>query len=286
MIVYWGYRPVMKILVVDDDPISRRIVTTGLAKGGFETLEAEGGAEAIQILEGDEPVGALLLDIQMPDMTGLDFLDHLRKNPNLERLPVVICSGMSTREAVLKARELNIVDFLVKPVEASKLRKTMTQLFRDQPRTLASTGDTLHRLDMTLEEYLPLLDDLLPRLDALLAELQGEEEEKADVWEARTMRMTAILGAAQSLGAERVVRTLVAVIKEAEAGSYQGARTMSVELRRELAILRHALERANGADEEEQEKERVEDVDKKTDPDPEAADALAASPSSDPATPS
>ena len=127
----------MKVLIVDDDPISRRIAVSGLRKGGYETLEAENGAEAIGILNNGEAVGALLLDLQMPDMSGLDFLAHVRARSHLRRLPVVICSSMGTCEAVLKARELNVVDFLLKPVEASALRKAMAQLFLEEPKSLA-----------------------------------------------------------------------------------------------------------------------------------------------------
>ena len=80
------------VLVVDDDPDARRIVSTCLAEEGMHAETAANGREAIELLERFSP-DIVFLDLIMPEMDGMSFLDHLRADPRHRHLPVVIITA-------------------------------------------------------------------------------------------------------------------------------------------------------------------------------------------------
>ena len=80
------------VLVVDDDPDARRIVTTCLAEEGIHTETAANGREAIEMLEHFSP-DLVFLDLVMPEMDGMSFLDHIRADSRHCHLPVVVITG-------------------------------------------------------------------------------------------------------------------------------------------------------------------------------------------------
>jgi two-component system, cell cycle response regulator DivK len=93
------------ILIVDDNEISLRLCRDLLQAYGYETAEATDGPEAIEMLHANRP-DLVLLDIQMPNMSGLDVIRSIRNDPNLSSLPVAALTafGLSNeREACLEA---------------------------------------------------------------------------------------------------------------------------------------------------------------------------------------
>ncbi len=204
-----------------------------MRKSGYETLEAATGNDAISILKTRETVDAVVLDLQMPGMSGLELLEHIRDSSLLRKLPVVICSSSGTRETVLKARQLNVIDFLLKPVDASSLRRALAEALPGALKTLADVPETLQRLDLGRNEYNSLLGEFVTQLESVLADLETER----DV--AIATSVGAARGAAQSLGAERVARALLALLTEADSDE---SKRLEDELRREMVLLQEVIE--------------------------------------------
>ena len=78
-----------KILIAEDDPISARVYRTSLEKAGFEVQVAPDGQVAIEKIAESVP-DAILLDLVMPRMTGIEVLKHLRSQPQFKSLPVMV----------------------------------------------------------------------------------------------------------------------------------------------------------------------------------------------------
>jgi CheY-like chemotaxis protein len=102
------------VLVVDDDADVRQTLAEGLRLAGFDVLEAETGAEGLQILREDARVGLVLLDLLMPGVDGWQFRDEQRIDPRLASVPTVITTGAPLDDVV--DRELKADDYLLKPV--------------------------------------------------------------------------------------------------------------------------------------------------------------------------
>ena len=120
--------PQGRILVADDEPHIRRILTTFLEGSGFLIDEALDGGHAMEFLGGPTHYDLALLDIMMPKYTGLQVLEFLRRQPHREGLPVVILTAKgqdADREAAFR---MGADDFLTKPFSPKKLLARIHEL--------------------------------------------------------------------------------------------------------------------------------------------------------------
>jgi CheY-like chemotaxis protein len=109
-----------RVLVVEDNPVNRRLVVVLLERAGYEVITAENGAEALERLAA-ETVHVVLMDVQMPVLDGLEATRRIRATPALAPLPVVALTAhalASDRHACLAA---GMNDYLSKPVDRDAL---------------------------------------------------------------------------------------------------------------------------------------------------------------------
>jgi two-component system, LytTR family, response regulator len=111
----------IRLLVVDDEPLIRLGIRSGLAKlQGVSVLgECATGAEAIRAIAG-QPLDLVLLDVQLPDCTGFDVVNEV----GAERMPMVIFAT-AFEEYAVRAFDLNAVDYLLKPFDEDRLRSSI-----------------------------------------------------------------------------------------------------------------------------------------------------------------
>lgn len=105
-----------KIMILEDDIFVMDIYQTKLLQSGFEVISAENGLEGLKKLktmEGNMP-DLILLDIMMPYMDGLEFLEKMRKEEKIKDIPVILLSNLSQREEIDKGIELGAKDYLIK----------------------------------------------------------------------------------------------------------------------------------------------------------------------------
>ncbi len=115
------------ILVADDSEVIR-IFVKKIFDADYELAFAEDGKEALKIIrehEEDGRIKAILLDLNMPKVDGFAVLDYMTQANLLDKMPVTIISGDSSKEAISKAFEYNIVDMLNKPFNEAKIKKAV-----------------------------------------------------------------------------------------------------------------------------------------------------------------
>jgi EAL domain-containing protein (putative c-di-GMP-specific phosphodiesterase class I)/CheY-like chemotaxis protein len=108
------------VLVVDDDPDARRLLSSVLRRAGVATVEAGGGALALDIVR-TEPVDLVLLDGRMPEMSGLEVVAELRARRESAMLPVIMVTAASDVEARVAGLEAGADDYLTKPADLDEL---------------------------------------------------------------------------------------------------------------------------------------------------------------------
>jgi DNA-binding NtrC family response regulator len=109
------------ILVVDDDPVQRRLLETAIARSGMNVVTAPGGQPALDLIGGPrgEQISLMLLDLVMPDMGGLDVLAKLR--PSNPDLPVIVLTAKGGIDSAVEAMRAGANDFLVKPASPERI---------------------------------------------------------------------------------------------------------------------------------------------------------------------
>jgi two-component system KDP operon response regulator KdpE len=107
-----------KVLVVDDEPPIRRFLRTSLTAQGYEVVEADTAKEALGQLARNR-VDVLVLDLGLPDMDGIEVLQHLRKSGS--DVPVVVLSSRTNEPEKVKALDLGADDYVTKPFGIDEL---------------------------------------------------------------------------------------------------------------------------------------------------------------------
>src|SRR5881296_2066941 len=114
-----------KILVVDDEAASLRLLKEALSQWGYQVTGASSGAEALQALRGDM-FDAVITDIRMPDMNGLELLKEIKRHD--ESVEVVVMTGYPTIASAVEALKVGAFDYLSKPLLLDELRHLMTRM--------------------------------------------------------------------------------------------------------------------------------------------------------------
>jgi len=108
-----------RVLVVDDDPVQLRLTAEVANRAGFRPLTATGGEQALSILRDDKSIGAMILDLVMPDLDGMGVMDAMRREGL--NTPVIIQTANASLETVVSAMRNGAADYFVKPVAPERL---------------------------------------------------------------------------------------------------------------------------------------------------------------------
>ena len=117
-----------QVLLIDDDEDTRGGVAELMRMDGCEVIEAADGAEALAMLRTGWRPCVMLLDLNMPGMSGWEFREHQRHDRRIAHVPVVVLSGHCDLEQ--QARLLHLAAFLVKPVDVGQLLATIERTCR------------------------------------------------------------------------------------------------------------------------------------------------------------
>jgi two-component system cell cycle response regulator DivK len=114
-----------RILVVEDRDDLRTILVSILKRFcGYETIEAANGAEAIEKAVAEKP-DLILMDLDLPDISGIDAAKAVKENPNTAHIPIVAQTAWSSRQWKGKVLRIGMVDYLEKPVSMELMKATI-----------------------------------------------------------------------------------------------------------------------------------------------------------------
>lgn len=134
----------MRILIIDDSSFVREMLTTTFQReGGYEVMCASDGVEGLTALYMSTP-DVILLDLEMPSMDGLTFLETIRKQRQFENLPVVLLTSVQSRHVLLHAASLGVNACVLKSrFELSGLLTRIQEIVGEHRKVvMAGTGPT------------------------------------------------------------------------------------------------------------------------------------------------
>jgi len=149
------------ILVVDDDPVNRSMLTASLEASGHQVTTAEGGSQALDLVRA-EGFDVILLDVLMPRMDGYQVLERLKEDPRLRHIPVVMVTALDDVESTVRCIELGADDYLSKPIDPVLLGARINAGLMKK---------RLHDLEL---QHLEEVDGLNRRLEARVEEQMAE----------------------------------------------------------------------------------------------------------------
>ncbi len=119
-----------RILVADDEPHIRKLVSFSLGNHGYEVVEAIDGGEAVRLAGETEP-DLILLDVMMPVMTGYDALKAIKADPATAHIPVVMLSAKSQRTEIEEGLAYGAREYITKPFTPKDLVQRVGELLAD-----------------------------------------------------------------------------------------------------------------------------------------------------------
>ncbi|MBL8165597.1 MAG: response regulator [Anaerolineae bacterium] len=170
------------ILIVDDNEMNRDMLARRLERQGYQTVMAEDGVQALEVLP-QHSVDLVLLDIMMPRMNGYEVLQNIKDDPRMRHVPVIMISAVDDLDSVVKCVEMGADDYLFKPFNPILLKARVTaslekKRLRDRERVTQQGGgsETFAHLPSFVAERLRAgqeVVDSFPNLTVLVAGVGG-----------------------------------------------------------------------------------------------------------------
>ncbi len=121
-----------KIVIIEDEPDTVEMFAEMMRLNGFSVHKSYGGSPAVALITEEKP-DVVVLDMMMPDLSGLDVMNQIQNNPELSNIPVIIVSAMSMPHDIQAGLDAGAAAYLTKPVTYQQLSKTVEE-------TLSSAG--------------------------------------------------------------------------------------------------------------------------------------------------
>lgn len=146
----------MKVLIAEDDPVSKRLLEGSLVSWGYEVTATNNGAAALDILQSADRPMIAILDIMMPEMTGIEVCRALRAtSPSILPPYIILLTGINSKEDLVKGIEAGANDYLTKP------------FYRDELRVRVNVGTQTIDLQCKLADRVAELEEVLAQVKQL-----------------------------------------------------------------------------------------------------------------------
>jgi len=119
----------MRVLMIDDEPVFYKMALSVLKTRGYEVEYARNGKDGLAAIASFQPE-IIIADMRIPDISGFEILQYVRRDPRYQHIPVIFVTSVKTLEDKLKAFELGVDDYLIKPFEPEELAARLDILAR------------------------------------------------------------------------------------------------------------------------------------------------------------
>ena len=131
----------MKILVVEDDVVSLKVLKVMLEKRGYEVQTATSGREAIKFITEGFLIDLIISDIMMPDIDGMNLLKFIRKDKKYKNIPFIFTTAVNDSQTVVEAMKYNISGYIVKPITSESVEAKIQSVIDSMPGAVLVVDD-------------------------------------------------------------------------------------------------------------------------------------------------
>ena len=204
---------VISILIAEDSPTQALQLQHALEKNGFAVTAARNGKEALSLMKKSRPV-IVISDIIMPEMDGYELCHHIKKDPKLRDVPVILLTQLSDPQDIIKGLQAGANNFITKPYDESFLLSRIQYILINQEvrkkgvtetsinicfmgKTYNITSDRMQMIDLLLStyEHAVMQNKELQKMQAKLRDLNERLEEKVKQRTQRIEHLNSVLRA-------------------------------------------------------------------------------------------
>lgn len=202
----------VNILVVEDNPFNQMVISEFLTSEGAHTRIASGGEDGVRaVLSGRKTFDVVLMDVQMPDIDGLEATRRIRANPRFAKLPIIAMTANVSASDRQNCLDAGMNDHIGKPLDFNNVIATLSRVLgRDNTLPLAVPGNTpgfLQRTGGNTGMYQTLLNAFMPSFISLQNELRSACQ--AENWPAAMVVIHTMKGTSGSAGLDKLWAWLV-----------------------------------------------------------------------------
>jgi len=197
----------MSILIVEDNPVSARILEIILQKHGYQTIIASTGRQALECLKNTTTIRLVITDINMPEMDGLELLRTIKESPYWKEIPTIMLTALSDIEVVKEAIALGCRHYIIKPIKELSLLQKVHETLESEIPVIQNKFLLISELGLDLAEYEKLVQSFAAQLSEKISQLKKKTPEDR---ESETMfrEMLDLSESAVVIGAERIKNIL------------------------------------------------------------------------------
>ena len=162
----------MNILVVDDNPISGRVMESTLQNHGYATLMARDGVQALDQLDSHPEIGLVITDIVMPNVDGKELVRIIKKRRELQDIPVLISTSLKPEEVFRESLPMGGQYFLFKPVKPVSLLQKVKECLNGRQVALCDLDETRAEMGLVPEVFDEIIADFLKIVEDRIGQLE------------------------------------------------------------------------------------------------------------------
>ena len=174
----------MNVLIVEDNPISSKVLEHTLDRHGYETVTAHDGDQALECLESRPDIELVITDIMMPKTDGVELVRKIRERPEWTDIPVLVCTSVKPA-FVSKMIPAQGWKYIFKPIRADSLIPKVKEAFAQRKPALQNPDQTMSQIGMDSEAFFEVVDEfskvVKEKIGLLEKHIKEESEETIDL---------------------------------------------------------------------------------------------------------
>jgi CheY-like chemotaxis protein len=226
----------MNVLIVEDNPISAKVLEHTLDKYGYETLTAHDGDQALEYLESHPEIQLLITDIMMPKTNGVELVRKIKERYEWSELPILVCTSLKAT-SINNAIPMQGWKYLFKPIKADSLMQMVKEAISQQRAVLQKPDQTMAQIGMDSQAFLEILDEFLKVVKDKIALLEERIKQQSD----DPLDLQHLMEGAKLVRADRVTDVLERLNRVGAGTKRESIHSMYPLLLRELKSMQHYL---------------------------------------------
>ena len=226
----------MNVLIVEDNPVSSRVLEHMLDKHGYETLTAHDGEQALEYLESHPEIELVITDLVMPKTDGFELVRIMKERPEWSELPILVCTSQNPVNAKDR-RFTEGLKYVIKPIRADTLLQKVKEASAAKRKVLQDPDNTMSLIGMDSPAFLEIIDEFSKIVGIKISQLEQQIKESSDA----PLDLQDLVEGAKLLRAERVTDILSRLTSSSAKKNPDLIRSMYPVLLRELKATQHYL---------------------------------------------